>query len=186
MAAEMMGKTLSPINTLHVAQQHGFTKSGEMFLGISVCCFTKVFTTLRGLVNWFNHPLVLEDGGFFDFSKHFHQTPQGGELATPWGWWNSLGFIWWWNCQRVVNFHHHHLFISQSQCGLQKVWVKLICIFVEQVSPPWGMYGVQNAAGWGIITLHSVCRWWNSLWNDLLYLTYYSQCQHFWTQSIFT
>ena len=36
MAAEMMGKTLSPFDTLHVAQQRGFTKNGEMFSGTSV------------------------------------------------------------------------------------------------------------------------------------------------------
>ena len=54
----------------------------------------------------------------------------------------------WGKCQRLVNFHQP-LFISQSQGGLQKAWVKLICIFVE-VFPTLLHEGGENAQGWVI------------------------------------
>ena len=72
-----------------------------------------------------------------------------------------------WVIGRVGNFHHP-LFISQSQGGLQKVWGKLVCMFVEWLLPPWcrrvgKCMRVRNSAGFG---------WWgNSLWNGLWLIT---------------
>ena len=81
----------------------------------SVAHLTKRFLTLCSLLNWFHHPLVLEGGFFcFCFRSIFSRL-----------------------C-RVRNFPHP-LFISQSQGDLQKVWVKLSFMFVEQFSSPWCM-----------------------------------------------
>ena len=49
-------------------------------------------------------------------------------------------------------------FISQSQGGLLKVWVKLICMFVEQISPPWCMRMVKMQEGGEFITLCRVVK----------------------------
>ena len=53
---------------------------------------------------------------------------------------------------------NHPLFISQSQDGLQKVWVKLICMFVKQISPPWGMRVVKMQKSGELTRLHRVVK----------------------------
>ena len=52
------------------------------FSSQSVACFTKVLTTLRSLVNWFHHPLVLE-GGEFLFQETFSAGSAGWLISHP-------------------------------------------------------------------------------------------------------
>ena len=78
-----------------------------------------------------------DKGSYYSIFTYFHSL-----VSPPWCIHKSL----------LHSFLYHitpwdpvftTLFISQSQGGLQEVWVKLICMFVEQISPPWCMKVVE-------------------------------------------